>query len=139
MLSRLRLRRNRPYLHAVLAAGLFAWLAFLISATCTMPVMAQAMPDMMQTCPDQIGHLGHSDAPSKMLQACSLKPCLESQPSPVFPASPPNGDVPILALFVILVFDAWLGAGLAARIPWGLDPPSGRRIPLIYRFCTLLN
>lgn len=139
MLARLRLRRNRPYLHAVLVVGLFAWLAFLISATCAMPVMVQAMPDLMQACPDQMGQPGHPEAPSKMLKACSFKPCLEPQPNPVFPASPQSGELPMLALFLILVFDAWLRADLVSRIPRGLDPPLGRRIPLIYRFCTLLN
>ena len=91
MLVRLRLRRNRPHLHAVLAVGLFAWLAFLISATCAMPVMAPAMPDLMQACPDQMGQPGHPESPSKMLKACSFKPCLEPQPNPVFPASPQKG------------------------------------------------
>lgn len=137
MLAYWRSRRNRPYLNAVLAVGLVAWLTLLISATCTMPVMANAMPELMPACPEQ---LSHPDAPStQMSQACSFKACLESQPDPVFPASAPNGEMLLPALIFILFVDAWFGAGLPVRIPRDLDPPSGRRIPLIYRFCTLLD
>jgi hypothetical protein len=139
MLTWLRSRRNRFHQRAVLAITLGMWLAFLVSATCTLPGMTKAMPELMPACQEQVGHPGHTDSLPKVHQACSLKPCLESQPQPSFPPGPRNGEPTALALLAVLIFCSWRGLGPLARLPRLSDPPTGRRIPLIYRFCALLN
>lgn len=132
----LRLRSNRPCLHGLLFVVLASWLALLISATCAMPRPWQAAPEAMPACPEP-----HAPAKSPLSKPdCSLKTCLESPSAPGLAAHPERPPQPLLAVLCL----AWLAVGWLRplhhlRIPWPPDPPSGRRIPLIYRFCTLLN
>ena len=140
MLAWLRSRRNRSYRHAISAIVLISWLAFLISATCTMlPALAKAMPSLMPACSEQVDHSGHEPPPSKPFLKCSFKPCLASYPHADFPVIPYKGDPPVLALLLVLTLSHRLLAGAPSRIPRCADPPVGRLVPLIYRFCVLLN
>jgi hypothetical protein len=139
VITALHFKRNRPYLHALIFMLLVSWISLVISATCTMPMPSAltAMPEHMPGCSES-GVLKHT---SKTMQDCTLKPCLDSRTHP-FPdfnrlAQP---DLPVLVLGLIWTFFTLSIIYLPIRIPRKTDPPpTGRRILLIYRFCTLLN
>jgi hypothetical protein len=134
----LRIAKNRAYLYVGVYLLAMSLVFASISAICTMPlswrthVSASVSADCIAL-DEHAQHAGHEPA-----KDCSFKPCFESQPHPVFAS---KYDQPEFAA-VMLCF--WLLAFLFARsqpqrIPRIVSPPDGRRIPLIYRFCTLLN
>ena len=140
VLAALRSPRNRPYLHAVLSLVLASWIGLLVSATCAMPAVLQAALGMMLACAEQPHHAsGHADNGSNPSGDCSFKPCFESQPNPGFVFDPQKAGLPFVALGLAWVMGLWLAAIRPTRIPRGADPPHGKRIPLIYRYCALLN
>jgi hypothetical protein len=133
----LRSRKNRPCLHALLFVVLASWLVLLVSATCTMPLPWQAAPEAMPACPEP-----HAPAKSPLPKTdCSLKTCLEAPSAPGLAAHPDRPpQLPLAILCLIWLAATWLRPDQTSRSPrWLEDPPPGRRIPLIYRFCTLLN
>jgi hypothetical protein len=118
---------------------LVSWISLAISATCTMPMpsVLKAMPEHMPGCSES-GVLKHM---SKTMQDCTLKPCLDSQ-THTLPDSNRLAklDLPIMVLGLIWAFSNLLLTYLPKRVHRKNDPPpTGRRILLIYRFCTLLN
>jgi hypothetical protein len=134
--------RNRPYLHALVAVLLVSWLSLLVSATCSMPSSwrissADAMPAGCSE-PDNhsLKHQGHTTMPA---QDCSFKPCLDSQPNPAFGFKIDKPDMPVFVLCLIGLIGFLLHYFPIQRISRAAAPPIGRRILLIYRFCTLLN
>ncbi|MBF6650975.1 MULTISPECIES: hypothetical protein [unclassified Methylobacter] len=143
MLTTLRSPRHRPCLHVLLCALLVSWLAMLVSATCAMPSpwilsSAGAMPagcsESEHVASQPIGHITMPD------QDCSLQPCLDSPPNPAFEFKMDNPQMPIFALCMIGLVGFLLPyAPRQPRIARATAPPIGRRILLIYRFCTLLN
>lgn len=135
----LRSQRNLPYLHAVVAVVLMSWLALLFSATCTMPVPVKAALDTMAACGEPSHHAGHEAPPANPDRDCFYKPCLESQSYPGVLASPIKWDLPALVFCITWVLGCRFQSSRISRSPPVSDPPAGRRIPLIYRFCTLLN
>jgi hypothetical protein len=142
VLTRLRMAKNRSYLHIGVYVLVMSLIFALISATCTMPlswrvdVSGSMSADCMMLDEHAQQHVGHGSEPAK---DCSFKPCFASQAHPVL--SVKNDQPEFMA--VLLCF--WLAGFLLARpqprfIPRLVSPlPGGRRIPLIYRYCTLLN
>lgn len=146
MITALHAKRNRPYLHALVFVLLVSWISLTILATCTMPMpsVLKAMSEDMPGCSDTImavGKTNHQDHASKAMQNCTFKPCLDSQTHslPDFNrlAKP---DLPVLVLGLIWTLFTLFLSCLPKRVPRKTDPPpTGRRILLIYQFCTLLN
>lgn len=145
MLTALHSKRNRPYLHTLVFVLLVSWISLTISATCTMPMpsVVTAMPEHMQGCSESgvAGHSHHQDHASKAMRNCSFKPCLDSQ-THSFPDFHrlTKPDLPVFILGLIGTFFCLFLSYPPTKVPLRkADPPLGRRILLIYRFCTLLN
>ena len=138
MITALRLKRNRPYLHTLVFVLLVSWISLAISATCTMPMpsVLTAMPEHMPGCLES----GTPEHTSKTMQDCTFKPCLDSQANPLTDfnrlAKP---DLPVFILSLIWTFCCLFPSYPSTKVPRKTDPPLGRRVLLIYRFCTLLN
>jgi hypothetical protein len=79
---------------------------------------------------------GHASMPD---QDCSFNPCLDSQPNPVFEFKLDKPQLPLFALCLIGLIGYLLRHVPIQRISRATAPPIGRRILLIYRYCTLLN
>jgi hypothetical protein len=138
----LRSPRNRPYLHILVFVLLVSWLSLLISATCSMPnswgvssskAMPAGCPEPGNPSPD---HKGHASNP---VQDCSFKPCLDSQPNSAFSFKIDKPQMPVFVLCLIGLIGYLLYYAPIQRISHAKAPPIGRRILLIYRYCTLLN
>ncbi len=142
MLNTLRSPRNRPYLHVLVFVLLVSWLSLLISATCSMPGSwrASSTAAMPAGCPEPVNpspeHKGHA---SITAQDCSSKPCLDSQPNPAFSFKIDKPQMPVFMLCLIGLIGYLLYQAPIQRISHAKAPPVGRRILLIYRYCTLLN
>ena len=141
MIATLHLKRNRPYLHALVCVLLVSWISLTISATCIMPMpsILKAMPDHMQ------GMQGCSDSgtpehtPKAMLD-CTFKPCLDSQADSLTNFNRlTKSELPVFIAVLIWTFLCLFLSYPTITAPPKADPPLGRRILLIYRFCTLLN
>jgi len=119
-------------------ALLVSWISLAISATCTMPMPSalSAMPDHMPGCPDS----GTPEQTPKAMQDCTLKPCLDSQ-THSFPDFNrlTKPDLLVFILCLIWTFCCSFLSYPPIRVPHKTDPPLGRRVLLIYRFCKLLN
>ncbi|MGZ8163398.1 MAG: hypothetical protein ACXWTT_11075 [Methylobacter sp.] len=142
MIVALHSKRNRPYLHTLVLVLLVSWISLTVSAACSMPSVLIAMADHLPACSEagEASHLHHQGHTSKALQDCSFKPCLDSQANS-FPdfnrlAKP---DLPVVTLSLIWTFGYLFLSYSPPKVPRIDDPPLGRRILLIYRFCTLLN
>jgi hypothetical protein len=145
VITALQAKRNRPYRHTLVFVLLLSWISLILSATCSMPMpsVLTAMPEHMPGCSDSgvAGYSHHQDHTAKAMQNCSFKPCLDSQ-THSFPdfnrlAKP---DLPVFILS--LIWTSWylfLSYPPTKIPPHKADPPLGRRILLIYQFCTLLN
>jgi hypothetical protein len=122
---------------------LVSWLAMLVSATCAMPspwtvssanVMPAGCSESEHVASQPIGHIAMPD------QDCSFQPCLDSSPNPAFEFKADASQIPIYMLCLIGLIGFLLPyAPRQQRIARATAPPIGRRILLIYRFCTLLN
>ncbi len=143
VLTTLRLPRNRFYLHVLVFVVLLSWLSMLVSATCAMPGSGRiSTADVMPAgCPDQDSHLpAHTGQPIMPDQDCSFKPCFDSQPNPAFEFKIDKPQMPIFILFFIGLVGYLIHFVPLLHIPrTTASPPIGRRILLIYRYCTLLN
>jgi len=138
MVKAIHSKRNRPYLQLLLCLLLISWISLTLSVTCTMPSVPVAMAEMAG-CTETVG-TEHSHHDHKAIQDCTLKPCYSSQ-SDTFPefSRLSNPEMPVFILCLIGLF--WslflhFPPALILRIP---DPPLGRQVLLIYRFCKLLN
>ena len=142
MLNTLRYPRNRPYLRALVFVLLVSWLSLLVSATCSMPSSwrVSSADAMLAGCSESGNHphehKGHTTMPA---QDCFFKPCLDSQPNSAFSFKIDKPQMPIFVLCLIGLIGHLLYYVLIQRIPRATAPPIGRRILLIYRYCTLLN
>jgi hypothetical protein len=142
VLISLRSPRNRPYLHVLVFVLLVSWLSLLISATCSMPGSwrVSSSETMPVGCPEpgnpSSDHKGHTSNP---VQDCSFKPCLDSQPNPAFSFKIDKPQMPVFVLCLIGLIGYLLYYVPIQRISDAKAPPIGRRILLIYRYCTLLN
>lgn len=142
MITALHAKRNRPYLHTLVFVLLVSWISLIISATCTMPVPAvlSSMSDQMPGCSDS-GASGHhqTHAPDAM-QDCAFKPCLDSENDTFTDLNRlAKPELPVFILSLIGTFLCLFFPYSPTKVPYKADPPSGRRILLIYWFCTLLN
>jgi hypothetical protein len=138
VITALHLKRNRPYLHTLVFVLLVSWISLTISATCTMPmpVVMAAMPDHMQGCTDSGTH-EHTPNPT---QNCVFKPCLDSQTNSLSDFNRlTKPDLPVFILALVSTFLCLVLSYPPTKVPHKADPPLGRRILLIYQFCTLLN
>jgi hypothetical protein len=143
VLATLRYQRNRPYLHALIFVLMLSWLSMLVSATCAMPMAwrsasAEVMP---AGCSGPGNHTPvHSGQPSMPDQGCSFKPCMDSQPNPAFEFKIDKPQMPVFVLCLIGLIGYLFHYIPLLYIPRATaSPPIGRRILLIYRYCTLLN
>lgn len=142
MLNTLLYPRNRPYLRALVFVLLVSWLSLLVSATCSMPSPWRiSSSDAMPAGCSEPGnhspeHHGHTSMPD---QNCSFKPCLDSQPNSAFGFKIDKPELPVFVLCLIGLIGFLLHYFPIQRISRAAAPPIGRRILLIYRFCTLLN
>ncbi len=142
MLNTLYFQRNRPYLHGLVFVLLVSWISMLVSATCAMPgsLHASSAVTMSTGCPEP-EHLslqpnGQASMPD---QDCSFNPCLDPQPNPAFEFKIDKPQLPLFALCLIGLVGYLLRYVPIQRISRATAPPIGRRILLIYRYCTLLN
>lgn len=144
MLTKLHYPRNRPYLRFLVCILLLCWLPMIVSATCAMPMASLTVfsDPMPAGCSDANNHThtattGNPGLPS---QNCSLKPCLDTPPNPVFELKADNPELPVFILSLVglsLTFFEFIPKLRLLRT--NTSPPIGRRILLIYRYCTLLN
>jgi len=143
VITALHAKRNRTYLRTVVFVLLVCLVSLGISATCTMPIpsVLTTMPEHMPGCPDidATAEPGQADAANAM-QDCAFKPCLDSQADSLTDFNRlAKADLPIFILGVIGTFLYLFPNYPPAKVPFQAAPPSGRRIALIYWFCTLLN
>ncbi len=142
VLNALRSKRNRPYLRVLMFVLLASWVSILVSATCSMPApwRLSSADSMPAGCSEAANHSqGDKGQGSPPVHDCSFKPCLDSQPNPVFGYKLDKPDLPVFLLPLIWIIGSLLFDIQARRIPRTASPPDGRRIPLIYRFCILLD
>jgi hypothetical protein len=146
VLIRLRSPRNRSYLHSLMFVLMVSWLSMLLSNTCAMPgstFHSSANTIMPEGCTEMASsasqHGGHT-AMAMPHQDCSFKPCLDSHPNPAFEVKIDKPQLPVFVLCLIgligCLFHCLLSLPPIRRTK---APPIGRRVQLIYRFCTLLN
>jgi hypothetical protein len=142
VITELHYKRNRPYLRALVFVLLVSWISLTISATCTMPSLLIPAIDYMPGC-SQSGepeHFHHQDHAPKSIQDCSFKPCLDSKPDSFTEFNRlTKPDIPVFILSLIWTFWCLFQTYSPIKVPRKTDPPLGRRVLLIYRFCTLLN
>lgn len=144
MLNALRTQRIRPYLHVLVFVQVVSLVSTLVFSICAMPstwrvASTDASPAGCPKSADHghtLGHTGHSQTPTK---ECSYKPCVFAQSSPATGFAVEIPDIPVFVVGLI-----WITVGLLLHVqvqsPRRANaPPEGRRIPLIYQFCTLLN
>lgn len=142
MITALHAKRNRPYLHTLVFVLLVSWISLTISATCTMPMpsLLTTMIKHMPGCIESGTAEPHQDHTDKTVQDCVFKPCIDSQNDS---STPINRLVkPDLPGFILcLIWTSWYFflSYPPTKVPHKADPPFGRRILLIYWFCTLLN
>jgi hypothetical protein len=143
VITALHFKRNRSYLHTLVFVLLASWIFLTLSATCLMPSVLITMSDHMPGCPETAAssHPHHQEHSPQALQDCSLKPCLDSQPESFTDLNRlAKPDLPIVIPGLLWTFwHLFVSYRLPPRVPPMTDPPLGRRILLIYRFCTLLN
>jgi hypothetical protein len=142
VIATLHSKRNRPYLHTLVFVLLVSWISLTISATCSMPLVLMTSSDHMQGCSESsVSDRSHQqDHASKAIQDCSFKPCLESQPDSFTDFNRlTKPDLPVFILSLVWTFCCLFLTYPPIKVPRKTDPPLGRRILLIYRFCTLLN
>lgn len=142
MIIALHSKRNRPYLHSLVFALLVSWISLSISATCTMPSLLIAMSNPVQGCsePHVSVHSHQPDHAPKTMQDCSFKPCMDSQPDSFSDFNRlTKPDLPIFMLSLLWTFWCLFQIYSPIKVPRKTDSPLGRRVLLIYRFCTLLN
>jgi hypothetical protein len=135
--------KKRTFLHLFIPLLMVSWLSMLISNTCMMPAStfetsASPMPagcaemDPSASYQDKITGMPHQD--------CAFKPCLDSHPNPAFEIKVDKPQTPIFVLCLLGLTGYFFHSILfISRTPPRSVPPIGRRILLIYRFCTLLN
>lgn len=135
-------KRNRPYLHTLLFVLLVSWIFLTISATCTMPLVLVTMSGHMQGCSESgvSDHSHQQDKASKTKQDCSFNTCLDSQPDSFTDFNRlTNPELPVFIPSLIWTFWYLFLSYPPIKVPRKTEPPLGRRILLIYRFCALLN
>ncbi len=142
MLNALRTKRNRPYLHALVFVLLVGLVSVLVFSTCAMPVSwrMSSSETMPAGCSEPVKHAReHQGRTTTPDQECSFEPCIDSHPNPVFGYKLDKPDLPVFLLPLIWIIGSLLYDIQARRIPRIASPPAGRRIPLICRFCILLD
>ena len=141
MISVVRSPKKRPYVYTIVLVVLVSWLSLVISTTCStlMASAMKALPEHTAGCPDT-NMPGHGDG-GKFKQDCSLKLCLESPSGISLDLDRlPKPDLPVLVLLVIgIIYNLRFPPSFPQSISKKTDHPPGRQIPIIYRFCTLLN
>ena len=142
MITGLYSKRNRPYLRTLVFVLLVSWLSLTISATCTMPSVLMTASAHQQGCSEsgESGQPHNQDYTHKAMESCSLKACTDSQTNPFTDfIRLTKPDIPVFILSFIWIFWCLFLSYPLIKVPRKTDPPLGRRILLIYRFCTLLN
>lgn len=144
MFSWLHAPKKRFRLHAIIGVLMVSWLSLLISNTCMMPASTFATPvdSMPAGCAEMDAavamHVGGDTAMPH--QDCSFKPCLDSHPHPAFQVKIDKPQLPVFLLCLIGLIGFLLRYHSSVPpLPRTTAPPIGRRVLLIYRFCTLLN
>jgi hypothetical protein len=141
MLTALHIKKNRLYLRIILFVMLLSWIALTVMTTCTMPLRMATLTSDMSGCSNNhvSDHTHHQGQDHMNMQDCAFKPCLSTQ-SDSF--SDFNRLQPELPVFILCLVATLWSLFLYFPITQALfiaDPPTGRRIQLIYRFCKLLN
>jgi hypothetical protein len=111
-------------------------------STCAMPApwRVSSSETMPAGCSEPASHAQeHKDRATAPVQDCSFKPCLDSRPNQAFGYKIDKPEMPVFVLCLVWAIGNSLLRVPARRIPRVAAPPDDRRIPLFYRFCTLLN
>ena len=133
---------NRPYLRVLASVLLLCWVSMLVSASCAMPGAWRGTASAADStgCVPGSKHLpGHPAHPGTMARDCSLQACLDPPSTPFFPFKADQPEWPVFVLCLSWLIVCLLRPRLSRPTPRMAAPPQGRRIPLIYRFCVLLN
>lgn len=143
MLKILRPHRNQHYRTGVVLAMLVSWLFVLVSGMCAKPMpMLPSVADVMPVdCPEfnQHQYQDQSKHFSAQSQDCTFKSCPDSQPNPAFSIKTVKLEIPVFILFMTCLIGYVFHYRSVRQIFVRNKPPSGKPIPLIYRFCVLLN
>lgn len=141
MLTALRIAKNRSYPHVLIYVLMLSLVSSLVSATCAMPSVwrSQSADLMPEGCPESSGHSMHKDHSSDPVKDCSFKPCLDSQLNQASGYKLDNPEIPFAVLNLLWLLVLFISYARAKPVYPVASPPDGRRIPLIYRYCILLN
>ncbi|QSA96880.1 hypothetical protein [Methylococcus sp. EFPC2] len=140
MIIALRSQSYRSCLHILVYVLLVSWLASIVSSTCVMPASWRATLVSLSApagCPDHGHTLGHEPRPTP---DCSFKSCLVHALDPTLGYEESKPQIPVFGLFllgfIVIPLPAQIRSCLLCRTA---GPPAGRHVPLIYRYCVLLN
>ncbi len=142
VITALHSKRNRFYLRTLVFLMLASWIAMILSATCTMPSILVGSSSPMPGCPESgaSGQPHHYEENSKAMEDCTFKSCLDTQSDSFSDFNRlVKPDLPLIILFLVWAFWRLFFTPSSSRVLPKTGPPFGRRILLIYRFCTLLN
>lgn len=140
MLNALHYHRNRPYLRAFLCVLLVSWFSLVFSAICIMPnAWSSHTENVMPAGCHESDMLTSQDTTTSY--DCSLKPCFDSQNNQSLNFQLDKLDFPLFlfyfyCFFLVFCFSFYKPKLSQIHIT---APPIGRRLLLIYRYCTLLN
>lgn len=137
----LRSHRNQSYRTMVVFAMLVSWLFVLVSWTCAkpMPMLPTVAESMPADCPEFNQYHDQTKLASPSDQDCVFKSCPDSQPNPAFSIKTVKLEIPVFILFMTCLIGYIFHYRSIRQISIRVKPPSGKPIPLIYRFCVLLN
>jgi hypothetical protein len=140
----LRSHNNNSFsLRSLIFLLLLSLISLWISASCAMTLECPRAPikTMDDGCKLPMEH--HEHVPGKTQTPashvdCWIKACFDAQIGPVLGFHPELQKLPVLLLAMIWYLDC-LPTGRQIRVfPRMASPPDPKRIPLIYRYCSLL-
>lgn len=138
MITALHSKKNRPYLRIGVYVLLVSLFFLTISAPCSMSSWLLMSSQTFGL--SKINHSHHQDHSPESSQDCSFKPCLEKNSKQFSEISRLlKLDLPIFILSIICTLSYLFPDNFVTKVHRINDPPVGRRVLLIYRFCTLLN
>lgn len=114
-----------------------SWLFMLVTGACAMPKPLAAV--WMADKPLAAHQAEHDAHANVVADDCSLKPCPDGQPTPSLSLKLDQPEIPLLLLGLTWLCSYWLDRRRKAIRLKPLDENNSQSVPLIYRFCILLN